>query len=169
VFNDEADQHNINVSEEKLIVLAKITRIIWCQHSQSKKSNKWQAFIVADALYKVTVVMIKLSVLDFYINMFQDKIFKIIIYMFTTLVICHEIIVILITLLICHSLIKNWYSALKSSCKDTETLYLAIDIVNLTLDIAIVILLMSLLWSLQIIWLLLWLTQISWQCQDKNF
>lgn len=51
--------------------------------------------------------MIKLSVLDFYINMFQDKIFKIIIYMFTTLVICHEIIVILITLLICHSLIKN--------------------------------------------------------------
>lgn len=28
VFNDEADQHNINVSEEKLIVLAKITRII---------------------------------------------------------------------------------------------------------------------------------------------
>ena len=169
VFNGGAGQHNTNVSEEELVVLAKVARITWRQHSQSKKSNRWQAFVAAGALYGVAVAMVKLSVLDFYTNMFRGKVFKIVTYTFTALVICHGIIVILATLLICRPLAKNWYPALEGSCGDTETLYLAIGIANLALDIAVVVLPMPLLWSLQVIWLLLWLTQTSWQFQDENF
>jgi len=106
--------------------------------------------VAAPILWGVTTCVIKFSVLTFYLDIFENRLFKRCVYVVmvvTALLFCA---VILGTCLLCTPFRYAWDKTIVGGhCADSTKNYLAVGIVNMIIDFAIVGLPMPILWGLQ--------------------
>ncbi|MCJ1373405.1 hypothetical protein MMC20_004633 [Loxospora ochrophaea] len=107
-------------------------------------------FVAAPILWGVTTCVIKLSVLSFYRDIFQNSTFKKACIVMMALTGALLIAVILGTCLLCRPFAFAWDKTIPGGhCGDATKNYLAIGIVNMIIDFSIVALPMPILWKLQ--------------------
>lgn len=101
-------------------------------------------------MWGVATCLIKLSILFFYLDIFEIRSFQIAVYICMAFVAALQLAVILGTLLLCKPLAYSWNKLIPGGhCGDATENYLAIGVVNMVIDFAIVLLPMPILYGLQ--------------------
>ena len=101
-------------------------------------------------LWAFSSCAIKLSVLAFYMEIFQKKLFRRACYALITITVAYLVAVFLEPLLLCRPLAYFWDKTLTDGvCGSSLQAYLLIGIINMILDFLIVCLPMPILWRLQ--------------------
>ncbi|KUI72102.1 hypothetical protein VM1G_08049 [Cytospora mali] len=107
-------------------------------------------FVAAPLMWATSTVLIKLSILFFYISIFTMSNIRTAVYILITLVIALFTAVILESFLLCRPFAFTWDKTIPGGvCGSSTEAYLAIAIVNLVIDLAVVFLPMPILWRLQ--------------------
>ncbi len=111
----------------------------------------WQLFVPAQLLWGAANSCIKFSILDLYIRIFPNPIFRRICYSTMALTGCYFITVFLEAFLMCRPITYNWDKNVPGGhCGNENLAYLIAGITNLLLDTLVVALPMPMLWGLQI-------------------
>lgn len=93
---------------------------------------------------------VKVSILDLYITIFPNQLFRVTAYIIMVIALCYCLSVILIAILICRPISYSWDKTINGSCVDESTAFIATACLNLALDIAIVVLPLKMVWGLQL-------------------
>lgn len=107
-----------------------------------------QAFFSSQFFWAISIASFRLAILDFYVQAFPTKVFRIFAYGAMTIVCLFFIGSITTTLAMCRPIVSNWDRNIKGKCGDEGTAELAAAAFNMALDVGIVVLPVPVIWGL---------------------
>jgi len=104
-----------------------------------------------EALYGITLMFVKSSMVFFYLRIFGTKrAFRISAYATITFIVLWAISVVLETFLLCRPLAYNWDQTIKGTCGDRNTVYVSAGALNIVSDFMVLALPIPHIWDLQL-------------------
>lgn len=126
------------------------------QHVQDLANPEEQVVIIIksllalETLWATVNTFVKISILHLYTTIFIGKRFMTIVHTIMAMSVGYAVAVFFQDIFLCWPIAKNWDKTITGSCGSTIQAYEAFGIINLTIDLAIVVLPMPLLWGLQL-------------------
>lgn len=100
-------------------------------------------------IYTATILSVKLSILTYYVRIFQIRPFRIAVYAVGSLVVVWAITVWFISIFSCRPINGFWDTSVKSSCVSNKEFYVGNAVPNICTDVMILILPLRMVWGLQ--------------------
>lgn len=100
-------------------------------------------------IYTATILSVKLSILTYYVRIFQIRPFRIAVYAVGSLVVVWAITVWFISIFSCRPINGFWDTSVTSSCVSNKEFYVGNAVPNICTDVMILILPLRMVWALQ--------------------
>ncbi|KAJ5904187.1 hypothetical protein N7504_006570 [Penicillium tannophilum] len=100
-------------------------------------------------IYTATILSVKLSILTYYVRIFQIRPFRIAVYAVGSLVVVWAITVWFISIFSCRPINGFWDTSVTSSCVSNKEFYVGNAVPNICTDVMILILPLRMVWGLQ--------------------
>ncbi|KAF3389061.1 hypothetical protein F1880_003176 [Penicillium rolfsii] len=119
------------------------------QTSLSTMETGLKAFFSSQFFWAISIASFRLAILDFYVQAFPTRVFRLFAYGAMTIVGLFFVGSITTTLAMCRPIVSNWDKSIKGKCGDIGTAELAAAAFNLALDVGIVVLPVPVIWGLR--------------------
>ncbi|RAK76914.1 uncharacterized protein BO72DRAFT_496822 [Aspergillus fijiensis CBS 313.89] len=100
-------------------------------------------------IYTATILSVKLSILTYYVRIFQIRPFRIAVYVVGSLVVAWAVIVWFISIFSCRPLNGFWDKSVPATCVSSKAFYVGNAVPNICTDVMILILPLRMVWGLQ--------------------